>query len=675
MGNSIRKFFLFIFGLNFFIYPLREVWGQNYNSLSYILESKNIEYEYAITKFDINDTNTYEKILTGKHDLGFAKIATNRYLGLGITSHKVWLRIYVYNDTENKKFILNFGNSHLDKVSIYQLNKKKTIYAGDFIPFSNWDIQDFKITVPIEIPPGEKEAFLIRIQTSSSLNIKPEFYEPTEFYKKQSTYKWLYGFFYGSVGIMIVYNFIIFLLIYEKVYLYYSLAILSNLCLQIFLNGMDLYVLGDFPEFRNSFGSIMVGCGAIFGVQFAREFLNTKNTMVRTDKILFIFGIFGISSMLLANITIPRYITTIFANVIAQFFAILIFITIIRGILIGVRQAKLFLIAWGLLLIGIILYTLLLTGSVPYNFITVFSNQFGSTLEATILSIAMAERLRTLKKEKEEAQQKAFQNLEQVVQERTKQLNDTLMEIQKDIQMAKRIQQDSLPDEDWVSTRIFFHRIYRPMSIIGGDTYDVEKVRDGLYRAFIADATGHGVQAALITMAIRSEYQAIKRVAENPAEILQILNKTIKKEYYSLNIVFTCCVVDIDINQGKVYFASAGHPDQLLIVDKNPIFLKRTGRIIGMKLDSTYHLQEFSIQPQDRVYLFTDGIVEQKNNEGIEFGESRLIQFLVENHYRELEVTLKELEKEWDNFRGNVQQSDDLTIIGLEVRPNPIFTT
>jgi two-component system, sensor histidine kinase LadS len=648
------------------------------NSIREALDNQNLKFfisELSPLNSEIGDLEREKShlsiansILYNELDPGFQEEISNRFISRGYSRETIWILIHLKNDTNREEFILNLENSHLDHVELFLKSQEKSMLGGDNLPFPEWIINEIRIAFPVHIPIGKEETLLLKIKTTSAVNIKLTLQEPKSFFKNLGNTKMLYGFFYGSVGIMIVYNFVIFLLIRERVYFFYSAAIFSNLILQMFLNGMDLYWMGYFPNIRNNLGVVYVGVSAFFGIMFAREFLQSRSNMPYLDKVMQAYAWISIVFAPILFFLMDKRINIIISNVVAQIFALMILYSIIRGIFLKIKQAKLFLVAWGFLLIGIILYTLLETGAVPSNLFTQFANQFGSIFEATILSLAMAERLRTLKREKEEARNIAFQNLEQVVSNRTQQLNQTLKDIQKDIQMAKRIQMDTLPDSSWSSSAIEFARIFQPMSIIGGDTFDLSEIRKGYFRVFLADATGHGVQAALITMAIRSEYQGIKRSASNPSELLKDLNETFMREYYSLNIIFSCCVLDIDTNSGKAFFSAAGHPHQVLVSKGTVYKLEKTGRIIGLSLDSKYNMLELEVKPKDRLYLYSDGILEQVNQEDKEFGESKLEDYLSRNHNIDIKVTISELESFFHSYRKNIPQSDDLTVLGIELK-------
>lgn len=131
------------------------------------------------------------------------------------------------------------------------------------------------------------------------------------------------------------------------------------------------------------------------------------------------------------------------------------------------------------------------------------------------------------------------ENLEQIVSERTYQLNSSLNRIKKDLLLAKKIQQKILPEDGIKFEHLKIHLYFQPQDEVGGDFYDIFELDNGTVRFFVADATGHGIQAALYTMAIKSEYEAIKRFITKTDDLMNHLNQKIQNKFSGLKIVFS----------------------------------------------------------------------------------------------------------------------------------------
>ncbi|TGN17984.1 PP2C family protein-serine/threonine phosphatase [Leptospira idonii] len=258
------------------------------------------------------------------------------------------------------------------------------------------------------------------------------------------------------------------------------------------------------------------------------------------------------------------------------------------------------------------------------------------------------------------------ENLESMVSERTSQLNSTLQRLKKDLQLAKKIQQKILPTQDIHLPNIKFHLYFQPQDEVGGDFYDVFELENGTVRFFLADATGHGIQAALYTMAIKSEYEAIKRFITKTDDLMNHLNQKVQNKFAGLKIVFSCFLVDIDTITNTIYYSSAGHPDQILISKDQFHFFPRTGNIIGLRKEQPYTQNTTKFYPGDKLFLFTDGILEQKNTNREEYGRDRILNVLKRFVNKEGERIVAELVIDLFSFQGPSIQEDDQTMMFIE---------
>ncbi|MCB1176067.1 MAG: SpoIIE family protein phosphatase, partial [Leptospiraceae bacterium] len=259
-----------------------------------------------------------------------------------------------------------------------------------------------------------------------------------------------------------------------------------------------------------------------------------------------------------------------------------------------------------------------------------------------------------------------YQHMEDKVKERTKELNNSLKLIQKDLLVAKKIQEKTLTFESKLIEELEIIPIYIPMSEVGGDFYTVSKYSDFTYRVFLADATGHGVQAALITMAIKGIYDNIKNLKIQLNEVMEILNNEFINRYSILNAFFTAIIIDIDVKNHKINYVSAGHPQGILLKNgKLDKFLKKTGKLIGIENDVFYNSVKFDFFPGDRIFIFTDGIFEEFNTEYEEFGEKRLYEEFEKNSNLNIFDSIQNVQSELNKFIMGKEMEDDITVIGI----------
>jgi serine phosphatase RsbU (regulator of sigma subunit) len=595
--------------------------------------------------------------------------AKKNTVSLGFRSDPLWLKLQSTNITNSSKIILDLGNSNLDEVKLYEEGNQNPLkIGGDFIPHSKWDLFSKSVAFEIEWQKSQTKNLYLEINTSSNTSINIRFYTKEAFYLKENIENMILAFFYGTISIMVIYNLFIYFILKDKAYILYSLSIFFNLCLQIYLNGiLNQHLTLNNPELHNRIGSIILCFSACFGWLFAIQTLNLRERNPISFKILLVFITLTIVYLIVPVSILPLPYLIKMSNALAQVFVISVFVVALLNYGTGNKQARLFLLGWSTLLLGILLLTLMQNGILPANLVTLYSNQIGSTLEAGILSLALANKINQLKEEKAKAQSEALVMLEVKVRERTKILDESLFNIRKDLNVAKKIQQTFFSEIRTNDSRIKFDSFYQSMNEVGGDFYDMTQVTPDHYRIFVADATGHGIQAALITMAIKAEYESLKVMYDHPNDLIFHLNQIFINKYNNVQTVFSCAVCDIDLKKGKLLFASAGHPDQVHIRVGETKLLSRTGRIIGMIDHTEYRTQEMYVEEGDRIYLFTDGAFEQFNEAGEIFGEERVYRLLADSDKLSIGESMSLLIEELNVFTNSKIRQDDITIVACEI--------
>ncbi|HOO70734.1 MAG TPA: SpoIIE family protein phosphatase [Spirochaetota bacterium] len=267
-------------------------------------------------------------------------------------------------------------------------------------------------------------------------------------------------------------------------------------------------------------------------------------------------------------------------------------------------------------------------------------------------------------------------DLQKKVDERTEELkkaydrlNSMYKQVQEDMQLAKKIQSRVLAKNFNSVREIKTYIQYYPMSEVGGDIYDISEIRPGYVRIFLADAAGHGVQAALVTMIIKGEYEKVKESAD-AAALLQSLNDSFLDLYEILSVFFSCVIIDLDLANKKLYYSSAGHPDQVLIRGGKVVRLVHTGKLVGIVKGATYQITENEIGSGDRLLLFTDGLFEQFNENDDVYGEENLRRAIEKGKGLTIEELMYSVITGVDVFIGGknkISLHDDVTIIGIQI--------
>jgi len=259
--------------------------------------------------------------------------------------------------------------------------------------------------------------------------------------------------------------------------------------------------------------------------------------------------------------------------------------------------------------------------------------------------------------------------------------HNELLEISKELDIAEMVQKKILTNEK------YYHNIngleidvkYLPMNKkVGGDYYNISKINDNITSIIIADATGHGIQAALSTMQIDIILKQIYDI-KNANERFEYINDFLIRETESKNF-FTAFMIDINtcMNEnikGKIRYSAAGHPAQILIKNKDHDIklLKTKGLPIGVVKDVNYQISEEEVAPGDLLFVFTDGIYEEFNKNRDEFGENRLLELLKEETKNDFKKRpMSEINQSIINavkiFLQDEEFNDDITLIGIRIK-------
>lgn len=229
---------------------------------------------------------------------------------------------------------------------------------------------------------------------------------------------------------------------------------------------------------------------------------------------------------------------------------------------------------------------------------------------------------------------------------------------------AKNIQESILPRKIPSLSGFDIFGTSIPTEMVGGDYYDFIWVSNNILGISIADATGHGLPAAL---QVRDVYMGLRMGSTREFKIIQIierLNRLVNRA--KLTSRFISLFYGELENNGVLIYINAGHNPPILLKKKKVEYLKEGGPVLGPIPDATYQRGVIRIEPKNILIMYTDGLVESKNNEGKEFGVERMIA-LARKYSRSSSEKIAKIilnaEKEW---RGENPQEDDISIVVIK---------
>ncbi len=243
-------------------------------------------------------------------------------------------------------------------------------------------------------------------------------------------------------------------------------------------------------------------------------------------------------------------------------------------------------------------------------------------------------------------------------------------EMEEDLKIAREIQDKLLHPKKKEYKGLSVNVEYLPKIAIGGDVFDISETGAGQYRIFLADAMGHGFQAALTALLIKSEYEHLFNEKLMPDKLIGRLRDEFFGKYESVTEFFTCIVIDLNLKAGVLRYASASQPVQYLIQGGKLKLLESTGMFASILAPKPYELRELPFKKNDALLLFTDGVFEELNDEKKSIGEKRLGEFL-EGYYKLREKstigeTIEYVLTEIGYHLLDSEQNDDITVIGIQ---------
>lgn len=275
---------------------------------------------------------------------------------------------------------------------------------------------------------------------------------------------------------------------------------------------------------------------------------------------------------------------------------------------------------------------------------------------------------------------RANEDLEERVQERTRELREAQSQLlaqqrlQQEMELAAQIQASLLPRELPHLDGFEFAAAASPARYVSGDLYDFVSRDSGSCHIVVADISGKGVPAALLTSTARTLLRAETEHEDSPSAILEKVNRTLYGDLAHAEMFITLLVAWLDARLGSLTLANAGHTETLWWRQGSGTFqtLPATGLPVGIRMESPVPDETILLRPGDAVVGYSDGITEAANERDELFGLERL-KVTVAGHARASADDLSQAIMEAvEAFRGGAPLSDDVTLIVLKALPRMV---
>jgi sigma-B regulation protein RsbU (phosphoserine phosphatase) len=237
-----------------------------------------------------------------------------------------------------------------------------------------------------------------------------------------------------------------------------------------------------------------------------------------------------------------------------------------------------------------------------------------------------------------------------------------------ELEMARRLQASLLPGPI-TDHRLNFSFIYMPCESLGGDFVDIFKIDDSHIGLYIADVSGHGVPASFLTVFLRS---TLDKKLLSPAKALENLYYEFNQSKLDEELYITIFYTIINLESKEMLYSNAGLSVSPLVYGENRFELLR---LPGIPISNWTEKPEYTngrlkLHSGDKLFLYSDGILEMRNKDNEQYGEERLLDIMLNNSLKpkQLLLNIKNSAFQFAGVRSANQLQDDVTMALLEIR-------
>jgi serine phosphatase RsbU (regulator of sigma subunit) len=641
---------------------------------------------------------------------------------LGFTSNNYWFKFTINNTQAQQSRVLEFAYPFFNQLDVYipTINGKyKKMTVGDHFPFAARPYKHKNFLFDLSFESGETKTIYAYLHCNGEATSFPvKVWTKHDYLRNNYEEHLALGIYYGIILFVFFFSAFLWFIVKERYQLYYFLYIIGVAIFQFSLDGLAFEYFWPNNVWLANHVIPLSGSFTIMAlILFVISLLKTKVHTPIIYKILVVLFFVDVVLFTLSFLSNPFYsIGLMGINFIAVPINVLILLSAIISYRMGIPTAKYFLVAFSLLILGILAALFKNFGILPRVFLTEYSIPMGSAIELIMLSLALAENVKLLKVEKEEAQNLLLEELqekskmqalanialEQKVIERTAEIQlqkEVIEEKNKDITAsityALKIQEAILPRDEELKSSLNEHFVfYKPRDIISGDFYWFSK-RDNLIFIAAADCTGHGVPGALMSMLGNSFLNEIVNEYNiyNPAEILDLLRlkviKTLRQKETNTKDGMDIAICVINPQLQEINYAGAFNPAYITtsfnddskkdfevymneFVDNKYLKILPADRfpvgIVEGQNNDLFTNKKYHYHAGDCLYLFSDGLADQfGGTQGKKYKTKQLKDLLLKVSRYEMAYQLLSISEDFENWKGDHEQVDDILMIGIKL--------
>lgn len=442
---------------------------------------------YSLVFEDPSHSLTIDDIIQPEYQIQFQPHPGG--LEFGYTDASVWIAFVIDNRQQSEdEFVLDIAYPLLDDITLYEPgydtdgNRLRWVSRtlGDERPYGERSLKLRTFAFKLNLPPGQVRTYFVRVATTSSLSVPLTLYSEDAYYEFLHDHQTFIGIFYGICFGLLAYNLFLYLSLREKTYLLYLGVVISNVYTASCFDGFNYRLLPDYVYWQSVAIYADICLTMWFSHHFTRVYLETRSALPRFDRVLQVLAKIVMLELVLI-LLMPGKLMSILVLLTIAVSVISILTAATLRLRSGFLPARLFLLAWIVMLTPIFIGVLNALHVLSFHAITPYIHKLGVAGEMIILSLALGARINLLKQAEAEAKQQV-QRVEMEAKAKSEFLAKMSHEIRTPMNgvlgMAELLKETPLRNDQSNYVRTIYNSGQALLAIIN-DILDFSKIESG----------------------------------------------------------------------------------------------------------------------------------------------------------------------------------------------------